>query len=583
MKVEPQLRRFIPILVFLLIALTGCAVLFSEYFASGFRTGWLSVIAVEIRAACRDPGTQWMLFLCAGIYFVTFTLLAGRFRSSGRESAPNFQMCEPTHVGCYWILGRQLSNPDLWLCGFLLIVALTYALDYQTASASTQALMLMVGAACGKGVATWVLWKSERRAPARHVGVQASACSGSTPGQQFQRAGSETGAPIETIRAETALGVPAAAHINFLLSILVLLLAGAALWQPEMTMEFQYRGVRRWSGPWDNPNIYGMLMGVGLVLAVGMIVQSLKSKIQSPCQKEKHSTSNIQRSTTNRGWLRWVTTLLFAGAAALCGIGLFKSYSRGAWLGAVIGFAYLLWQSSKAESTNQKAGIAGDCATRNAQHATRPSGFRFPLSRFPLLRPVLVIVASVLVLAFWQFRHTEWPPARRVFSVANVNDFSWRNRVTTWQGALQMMADRPLLGFGWGKAEDVYRYSYRARRLDETAAIQLNDYLMLGVSAGIPALLCVVAYAWLGTSRRWKIEIHQKAGESFRTAFVCRSGALVLLVGFWFDGGLFKLPTAAIFWTLLELGRLSPREWRSTETVSNWTAHKSATTTAADS
>jgi hypothetical protein len=36
---------------------------------------------------------------------------------------------------------------------------------------------------------------------------------------------------------------------------------------------------------------------------------------------------------------------------------------------------------------------------------------------------------------------------------------------------------------------------------------------------------------------------------------VCRAGALVLAVGFWFDGGLFKLPTAATFWILLKLGR----------------------------
>jgi hypothetical protein len=27
-----------------------------------------------------------------------------------------------------------------------------------------------------------------------------------------------------------------------------------------------------------------------------------------------------------------------------------------------------------------------------------------------------------------------------------------------------------------------------------------------------------------------------------------------LLVAFWFDGGLFDLPTAAMFWILLELG-----------------------------
>jgi predicted phage tail protein len=35
---------------------------------------------------------------------------------------------------------------------------------------------------------------------------------------------------------------------------------------------------------------------------------------------------------------------------------------------------------------------------------------------------------------------------------------------------------------------------------------------------------------------------------------VYRAGALVLLVAFWFDGGLFDLVTASVFWILLELG-----------------------------
>ena len=34
----------------------------------------------------------------------------------------------------------------------------------------------------------------------------------------------------------------------------------------------------------------------------------------------------------------------------------------------------------------------------------------------------------------------------------------------------------------------------------------------------------------------------------------CRAGALAMLVAFWFDGGLFKLATASVFWILLELG-----------------------------
>jgi hypothetical protein len=34
----------------------------------------------------------------------------------------------------------------------------------------------------------------------------------------------------------------------------------------------------------------------------------------------------------------------------------------------------------------------------------------------------------------------------------------------------------------------------------------------------------------------------------------------VLLVAFWFDGGLFTLPTAAVFWILLELGTALPQQ-----------------------
>jgi hypothetical protein len=40
---------------------------------------------------------------------------------------------------------------------------------------------------------------------------------------------------------------------------------------------------------------------------------------------------------------------------------------------------------------------------------------------------------------------------------------------------------------------------------------------------------------------------------------VAAAAAAVLLIGFWFDGGLFKLPTGVVFWVLLELARCSSR------------------------
>ncbi len=45
-----------------------------------------------------------------------------------------------------------------------------------------------------------------------------------------------------------------------------------------------------------------------------------------------------------------------------------------------------------------------------------------------------------------------------------------------------------------------------------------------------------------------------------RLRAACRAGALAMLVAFWFDGGLFKLATAAVFWILLELSQIRNAE-----------------------
>ena len=71
----------------------------------------------------------------------------------------------------------------------------------------------------------------------------------------------------------------ATANLQLLLSTLLLLLAAASLWHPEAAMQFQYRGLNRWSGPWDNPNIFGLLMGTGVMLAAGMLVASYRLKV----------------------------------------------------------------------------------------------------------------------------------------------------------------------------------------------------------------------------------------------------------------------------------------------------------------
>ncbi len=72
-------------MAFILLAALAACVLFGAYSTTANAPGWLRMVGVEIQAVFRDPGTQWMVFLCAGIYFVTFLLL-GKNREQKVES-----------------------------------------------------------------------------------------------------------------------------------------------------------------------------------------------------------------------------------------------------------------------------------------------------------------------------------------------------------------------------------------------------------------------------------------------------------------------------------------------------------------
>jgi hypothetical protein len=126
-------------------------------------------------------------------------------------------------------MGTQLNAflpGELWLFGLVALAAMAYVFDYTQAVKSTQALTLISAVMLGQGAG---LWESRNRAGGTVVGV------------------------------------------------LMVLLLGAAVWQAEAGQFFQFRGQGWWAGPWDNPNAFGMRMGVGLVLAPGLLVQSPRS------------------------------------------------------------------------------------------------------------------------------------------------------------------------------------------------------------------------------------------------------------------------------------------------------------------
>ena len=439
-----------------------------------------------------------------------------------------------------------VTNPSLWIASMFLIVAIRYAICY---APSIEALILLGGAVIGHGVAVWTEFKI-----------------GNNGLRRFTQ-------PV-------------------VVNIWVILLVLASVWIPNSSNIFKYHGHFRWTGPWNDPNIFGMLMGVGVLLATGLLTGMKKEEGRMKNSGERQTKWKAERGNK-------VCVLLCLLAVVLMGRGLLHSYSRGAWVATECGLAYLigswLWRlgegGGKAESGKRKAetehitlafqqtiissqqpstGLQPPSPAPASEGHPSGGGEGVFLSCVSWLKrnwlPLVVVLVAVGVNCFWNFRQMDWHPVRRALSVVNSADFSSRNRVVAWEGALQMTGEHPWFGVGWNQPEPLYENYYLPPKLTESAAIEMNDYLMLGATLGIPALFCFGMYLWLSLIQNSKFKIQNgKAQENDWLQTTCRAGAIVLLVGFWFDGGLFKLATASTFWILLELGANDLRQQKVTE------------------
>ncbi len=379
---------------------------------------------------------------------------------------------------------------DLPLICLLLIAITAYFIGYTAALLTVDAIILLTGVMLGRGARVLLMKKEEGK-------------------------------------TQNWLGY-------YFLVGLVVLLSLSAWWHLDMSDNF-YHGPR-WMGLWDNPNIYGMLMGVGLVLAIGLLAASLKSKAQSPKLAEENSDSSswsflrslrffaakdVFREFRDARSLSLRIFLIIA--AGMMAVGLVFSYSRGAWVGTAIGLLYLAKEYGKLK-------------------------WRFVL-------PEIIVVAAV-VFCFWHYTaDTDAWYVKRM----DLSRPSAQHRVVAWKAGFEIMRDHPF-GVGWNKTVETYQKNYSPAE-DGAAAITTNDYLMLGTQLGLPGLFCFVAYValCLGAPASCR-QVGIKAEPSGETPalptikMACRAGALAMLVAFWFDGGLFKLATASVFWILLELG-----------------------------
>jgi len=427
----------------------------------GYVLGRQSDIFREFEAALLS--VQWMLLVCLAVWCGSFIFLT-------------------------------FDLNDLPLIGLLLISIAAYFIGYGTSSQAADTVILLAGVTLGKG-ARFFLYGSSRRQSAL------------TEKPEIQNQESRIDQSGLTSAATFLIG-------------LVVLLAFASWWHLDMSANY-YQGPR-WMGLWDNPNIYGMLMGAGLALAAGLLIEN--------CRR-RGDESHFENQKSVRDFLRRLLPIILFIAAGMMAVGLVFSYSRGAWVGAAVGLLYLAKIYAKFK-------------------------WRFVL-------PGIFIIAAV-VWFFWNAtpENAPWYIKRMDFGRPSA-----QHRVSAWRGALQIMRDHPF-GVGWNKAIEVYQREYSPPE-DGAGAITMNSYLMVGTELGIPGLLCFVTYVGLcfrknphlirpaaifSPSDAEKGKILSPATCHLPLQATCRAGALVLLVAFWFDGGLFDLPTASVFWILLELG-----------------------------
>lgn len=343
---------------------------------------------------------------------------------------------------------------------------------------------------------------------------------------------------------------------------LLVILSLASLAANNWAYQFKYRGEIRATGLWVNPNTFGLLMGVGLVFALAALIQAVKFALEGLHYLPSAGANGLQSGERKfeKSRIALLVGVCALGAAAIIlAIGLFRSYSRGAWLSTLVGGAFIV-------STIPRLII---------RHPVCWFGFKYVNLAWLRREKWIITIAGcsiiALILAYQPYMNHKF--ARRATSVVNANDFSSRNRLIACESGLQIMADHPIAGVGWHGVRSQFEYFYAPFITTDSWSIILNDYLTIGMAIGIPALtsfIVLMLVSWNGTARhKWlelrkphlppnqKATYHNNRRQLNQQEVYC--GALiVLLVGFWFDGGLFKLALAIPFWLFLELINQSP-------------------------
>lgn len=246
------------------------------------------------------------------------------------------------------------------------------------------------------------------------------------------------------------------------LPFVILLLAAAGLESSVGLRQFFFRlgpeayllgGFLRAFGTFGQPNPYAGYLGLALPLALALTLWA--------------ATAGWRR----RRPLFYLRFVFFAGASILIGAGLIASWSRGAWLGAVVAGLTVLALASTGGRLAMAAGAAAI----------------FLL--WPLVPPALTGRLAEIGAYFGVWNARGVPVTDANFSVLE--------RVAHWQVAWEMFADHPWLGVGVGNWAVVYpRYAFAP--WSDPLGHAHNVLFHFAAEAGIIGALAFLCF-WLGS------------------------------------------------------------------------------------
>ena len=228
----------------------------------------------------------------------------------------------------------------------------------------------------------------------------------------------------------------------------------------------------RAAGTFGQPNPFAGYLGLTLPVAVALFMLNLTAVV-------KRSGTGLKQALTG--------TTLYGGAATIIGLGLLASWSRGAWLGAVVSMAVvLLFLGGRMV---KGAALGGTAALLL---------FGPVLTRF-IPRSLTDRIADLPVyLGMGMWEVVQQPVTDSNFSVIE--------RLAHWIAALRMWELSPWLGVGPGNYEAVYP-QVRLPRWEEPLGHAHNIYLNVLAENGLLGMFAYLALwtgvvVWLICARR---------------------------------------------------------------------------------